>query len=50
MPQSYAEHRGGEGEDIPSTAFLRSSSERECCFSDGTCLACNSVCVPFCNL
>ena len=34
-PQSYAEHRGGEGKDIPSTAALRSSTERECCFSDG---------------
>ena len=34
-PQSYAEHRGGEGKDIPSTASLRSSTEREHCFSDG---------------
>jgi len=30
-------HWGGEGKDIPSTASLRSFTERECCFNDGVC-------------
>jgi len=28
---------GGEGKDISSTVSPRSSTERECCFSDGVC-------------
>jgi len=36
-------HWGGEGKDIPSTASLCSSTERELCFSDGVCVRAGPV-------
>jgi len=53
LGHSHAVHWGGEGKYIPSTASLCSSTERECCFSDGVCggpvragpVLCVTVCV-----